>query len=113
MIEFIKSISEKEIKFISKLDCKQDVERHKEALNKVIFDQAGVIGESQVWFPYEVIELGANALVQGHEKEFTVCTLLVLLNAPDEKKALFDAQAKSHELLPQKYQELIFEAMGK
>jgi|GEM_PF-3036323 len=86
MIEFIKSISEKEIKFISKLDCKQDVERHKEALNKVIFEQAGAIGEYQVWFPYEVIELGANALVQGHEKEFTICTMLILLNSPDEKK---------------------------
>lgn len=111
MIEFIRSISEEEIDFISQLDYRQEVEKHKEALNKVIFEQAGLATESQYWFPYEVIELGANTLTKGHEREFTICTLLVLLNSPDEKDDKFNSQASNYDLLPKKYQELIFKAI--
>jgi len=74
----VTSITDDELTFISGLDYGQNRDRHLEALRKVIFEQDGVPTREQYWFPYEVIELGAHSLKPGHEREFTICTLLVI-----------------------------------
>lgn len=74
----VKTITERELRFIAALDYAQDVERHLDALRAVIFQQDGHIMEHQNWFPLEVIELGAYSLEPRHEREFFFCTLLVL-----------------------------------
>lgn len=67
-----------ELAFIAALDYGQDADRHLRALRETIFEQHGALRSDQHWHPYEVIELGANALVPGHPREFAICTLLVL-----------------------------------
>ena len=68
------SVGESGLKFIASLDCEQDVEKHHSALTTVLSKQNGVITADQYFFPYEVIELGANALQPGREAEFALCT---------------------------------------
>lgn len=75
---FLESLTEDELKFIADRDYGVDSDLHLEALRKVVGEQAGAFTEQQSWYPYEVIELGAHALVPGHEREFVACTLLVL-----------------------------------
>ena len=109
MIEFIQSISENEMEFIAGLDYGQESERHYAALKEVIFNQSCKITEKKCWFPLEVIELGSNSLQQGHEKEFTICTLLVLLNNPEDVDYDFESSASNYDLLPNKYKKIILD----
>jgi hypothetical protein len=67
-----------ELAFIASLDYGQDKERHYEALNDLIFKRHGKFRDNEYWFPLEVIELGANAITQEHEREFVICCLLLL-----------------------------------
>ncbi len=69
-----------ELSFIAGLDYGQSVQQHLTSLREVIERQNGVINQEQFYFPYEVIELGSNMLVSGHEREFAICTLLVVAN---------------------------------
>jgi hypothetical protein len=110
MIEFIQTLCEQEIEFIANLDYKQDSEKHMATLNKVIFEQNGETTEDQYWFPLEVIELGANSMKFGHEKEFVVCTLLAFINSPDSAEFKFDANVENYDLLPEKLRNMILEA---
>ena len=109
MIEFIQTISEHEIEFIANLDYKQEAEKHIAALNKVVFEQNCETTEEQYWFPLEVIELGANSLKSGHEKEFVVCTLLAFINSPDSAEFKFDANVNNYDLLPESQRNMILE----
>ena len=90
----VQSASESELAFIAALDHGQDVERHLAALRAVCFEQGGVIRPDQHWFPYEVIELGAHWLQQVHEREFAICTMLVLVNVAARVDTSTDLQAK-------------------
>lgn len=74
----LKTITEEELRYIAALDYGQNQERHFEALRAIVFEQDGNPNKDQLWFPYEVIELGSHALVSGHEREFFFCTMLVL-----------------------------------
>jgi len=107
MIEFIQTITDSELDFISGLDYKQETEKHKAALKEVIFNQSCTVIEGQEWFPFEVIELGAHWLQKGHEKEFTICTLLVLLNGCEDIDHKFECRAADYDLLPMKYRDSI------
>jgi len=109
MIEFIQSISENEMEFISGLDYGQESEKHYEALKELIFNQSCKVTDKQYWFPLEVVELGSYSLQQGHEKEFTICTLLVLLNKPEDLDYKFESGASNYDLLPKKYKKLILD----
>ncbi|MCP4325329.1 MAG: hypothetical protein GY787_26485 [Alteromonadales bacterium] len=109
MIEFIQSISENELEFIAGLDYGQESERHYAALKEVIFNQSCKVTDKQCWFPLEVIELGSYSLQQGHEKEFTICTLLVLLNNPEDVNYNFENGASNYDLLPNKFKKLILD----
>lgn len=74
----ILSATERELDFIAGLDYGIGHERHLEALRKLIFGQHGLLEEDQCWYPYEVIELGSHHLQPGREREFAICTLLVI-----------------------------------
>ncbi|MEB2185293.1 hypothetical protein VDS18_05150 [Xanthomonas campestris pv. campestris] len=66
-----------ELRFIAERDYGQDVVQHSEALTSLI-SRGGRFEQGEDWYPYEVVELGAHTLVPGHEREFAICTLLVV-----------------------------------
>jgi hypothetical protein len=78
MNSFIFTASEKELWFIAGLDYGQGQEQHFLALKELVFERKGTFLPSNTWFPYEVIELGANSAKVGHEREFVICHLLVI-----------------------------------
>ena len=116
MIEFIQSISESELRFISNLDYGCGSEKHYEALKQIIFNQSCIGNYDQSWYPYEVIELGAHWLQEAHEREFTICTLLVIhnvINGNDGSTELgynFECRASDYDLLSKTHQELVMSA---
>jgi len=113
MIKFIQSITDKELKYISERDYGSDAEKHLEALRSVIFKQNGLITEDQCWYPYEVVELGSNALHEGHEREFVICTLLIILNVKNGTDLVNDLDHKfesfsyEYDRLPKELSELV------
>jgi len=116
MHPFISSISVKEMQFISGLDYGNDASRHEQALRELIFDRSGKFEEGEYWFPYEVVELGSNALQVGHEREFTICTLLVIeavISGFDQSTDLMRKSAEmtpAYSSLPTNLNEIIVEA---
>lgn len=112
-MDLVQTITANELSFIAGLDYSQDRERHEEALRLVIAHQGGQFNDGQHWFPYEVVELGAHHLQVGHEREFAICTLLVIRavtagfdKATDlaEKKVAMESQ---YRMLPAALRELI------
>lgn len=112
-MDLVQTISEGELSFIAGLDYGQDQARHETALQLVIGQQGGNFNEGQCWFPYEVVELGAHHLQTGHEREFAICTILVIRSvsagfdkATDlaEKKMAMESQ---YRVLPVALQEAI------
>lgn len=80
MHPFLLTASEDELWFIAGLDYGQDQEQHFFALKELIFKRHGSLLSTNTWLPYEVIELGANSASIGHEREFVICSLLVIHN---------------------------------
>lgn len=116
IIELIQSVSESELRFISNLDYACDNERHYQALRQVIFEQECIGNAGQLWHPAEVYELGSNWLQEGHEREFTICTLLVIHNAIQgsdcytDLEAKFDNHAWEYDKLPEHLKNVILSA---
>lgn len=116
MIDFIKSITEDELHFISGLDYGGGRERHYVELRKVIFEQNCVANYDQSWYPSEVYELGSNWLQEGYEREFTICTLLVIHNViqgndgATDLRYKFDSHAAEYDQLLPHHRDLILEA---
>lgn len=110
------SASEEELSFIAARDYGQDAPRHLAALKTVVLQRQGQFREGQRWYPYEVIELGSNSLVAGHEREFAICTLLVIeavLTGFDSATDLgekFANRAQDYEALPAQLREEILSA---
>ncbi len=78
--EFIRDLSEQERHFIANLDYSLEAEMHQSALDRVI-KRGGLVDHSiESWYPYEVIELGKNCLIKGHNREFVACAGIVLQN---------------------------------
>ncbi len=102
----VRELSEREFEFIAALDYGQDSDRHLAALRSVCVEQRGILHSDQLWFPYEVIELGSHKLVPGHEREFAACTLLVLANVAvgvdtsTDLKEKFKDRAADYDRLP-------------
>ena len=78
MHPLISTITDSELRFIAKLDYGQGADEHLVALRRVIFEQRGIPSDGQSWYPYEVVELGSYSIEPGHEREFALCTLLVI-----------------------------------
>lgn len=102
----IKAATESELRYIASLDYDQDSERHLDALRSLIFEQEGNLLADQYWYPHEVIALGSHHLVDGHEREFFFCTMLLLqaiANGYDTSVDLGDKlsdRAKDYDRLP-------------
>lgn len=78
MHSLIVSATTEELNFIAGLDYGIGQDSHYAELVDLIFKRNGVFHENNTWFPYEVIELGANYAQIGHEREFVICSLLVI-----------------------------------
>ena len=78
MIELVATATDEELRFIAGLDHGLDAEQHLVALRRLIFERDCAFEAGERWFPYEVVELGAHGLQAGHEREFAICTLLVI-----------------------------------
>jgi hypothetical protein len=112
-ISLIKSISESELDFISRADYGQEYLRHKEALNKVIFEQNGIIKSDQYWFPYEVIELSRWSCKLGHEREFAICNVIIALSilggtdGSNSIEYMLETLSSEYEILPVELKEVV------
>ena len=78
--EYLLSLTDDERNFIANLDYNRDIPKHRKELDLVINNGGSIKGIEQHWYPYEVIELGKNYLEPSHEREFTACAIIVLLN---------------------------------
>jgi len=81
LAELLSSLTPAERDFIASRDYGADKLRHRAALDVVIANGGEVdFTALGVWHPYEVIELCKNDLKPGHEREYTACMGIVLLN---------------------------------
>jgi hypothetical protein len=80
LADFLASLSEAERDYIANLDYEREVDEHRRQLDIVIAKGGAVDLENQLWYPYEVIDLGKHCLFKGHEREFVACNGIVLLN---------------------------------
>lgn len=102
----VKSATPPELSYIAGLNYGLEQPQHLDALRRVIFEQNGALTKEQFWFPYEVIELGAHALAAGHEREFAICTLLVIeavrsgYDTSTDLSAKFNDRAQQYDTLP-------------
>ncbi|CAN5164965.1 hypothetical protein BH10PSE17_BH10PSE17_04630 [soil metagenome] len=119
IVDAVGEVSSSEIEFIASLDYDVEATRHEAELRSVLFEQGGRFTKDQHWFPYEVIELGANVLVEGREREFTICTLLLVeavKHGSDKSTDLdtkFGAMHGVYECLPATLRDAILIAYGK
>jgi hypothetical protein len=104
--DLVTSVTESELAYIASLNYGLEAQQHLAALRKVVFEQDGQFQEGQRWLPYEVVELGAHALATGHEREFAICTLLVVaavrsgFDSATSLSTKFGEQAESYDALP-------------
>lgn len=111
--ELLESLTEAELRFIAGLDYGADFERHLGALRRVVARGGAVQMDSEIWFPYEVIELGKNDLKEHHEREYAACMAIVLQNIASGADGMNDAsriietQLDSIALLPAELQNLV------
>ena len=79
--QLLSSLTDAERNFIAGLDYGVDIKTHRAALDEVIERQGEINFDAQgFWYPYEVIELGKNWLLEGHEREYAACLGIVLRN---------------------------------
>ena len=114
--QLIATITDDELEFIASADYGQDIDAHLAALRRVLFEQQGKFAAGQSWHPYEVVELSAHSLKPGHEREFALCTLLVLhavAEGSDQHTDLelkFDDRAAEYQALPEALRDAILAA---
>jgi len=119
MLDIINTITESEIEYVAGLEGGQDIQLHAEALKAVVFSQDGKIKQSQMWYPYEVIETCSHSLEKGHEREFFLCTLLVLHNVEQGADTHTDLESKlvsrkaDYESLDEEHRELILSSYAR
>jgi hypothetical protein len=112
----IDSLSEDELRFIASADYGEETDIHLLELRKLIRDQRGILSKDQLWHPYEVIELRANALVRGHERVFAACTLIVIRAVASgyDRATVLDWKLSQHaadyDLLPLELRDLVLDA---
>lgn len=85
-------LTDGELWFIAGMDYNCDMDRHYAALKNLLLRGGVVDMATDVWYPYEVIELGANHLIPGHHREFAACLLLVLKNVKAGKDLTKDLE---------------------
>ena len=114
----IATMTDAELRHIAARDYGCDADAHLAALRRVLFDQRGEFVEGDNWFPYEVVQLCAHHLELGHEREFALCTLLVIRAVAQEfdratsLELKFDDQAASYQALPPDLRDAILVALS-
>jgi hypothetical protein len=104
--QFLASITDAELACIAAADHGQDLARHLDQLRLVTTTQRGLFSPGQRWYPYEVVELTAHALTPGREREFALCTLLVIgavvsgFDSATDLNQKFADQVTNYDLLP-------------
>jgi hypothetical protein len=104
MHAFVLTATHAELAFIADRDYGQDKERHFAELCDLVFERNGVFKEGEYWFPLEVLELGANTIAPGHEREFVICCLLVLSAIDLGHCFAHDRESKYSAIEPMLYQ---------
>jgi hypothetical protein len=116
LFALIGTASAAELDWIAALGKADEQPRHRAALAQVVGPQAGRLKDDQLWYPYEVIERGAIRCESGHEREFVLCTLLVILAVQAGQRigvdlALqFDDLAATYETLPPVLRDTVLDA---
>lgn len=100
MHPFLATARPEELAFIAGLDYGQDKVEHLAALESLLFVRRCKFLAGEHWFPYEVIELGTNSVKPGHEREFTLCCLLVLEAINDGFDSAQDRESKFSSIEP-------------
>lgn len=112
----IATASAAELDWIAALGPADEQPRHRAALQQLVGAQGGRLRDDQLWYPYEVIERGARHHEPGHEREFVLCTLLVMLAVQAGQRigvdlALqFDDLAATYETLPPVLRDTVLDA---
>lgn len=78
--ELLNSLTDAEREYIAHADYGRDADQHRNAIDSLISREGHVDLESEIWYPYEVIELSKNILSKGHEREFSACLGIVIMN---------------------------------
>jgi hypothetical protein len=78
--ELLHSLTDSERDYIAHADYGREVDIHRRALDSLIRRDGNVDLDSEIWYPYEVIELTKNSLPKGHEREFAACLGIVIMN---------------------------------
>lgn len=118
MHPLVSSITEQELRFISELDYGNDADKHYDALVSLLSIRSCRFEPDDVWFPYEVIELGSHGLQPGHEREFAICTLLVIHGVASgfDKSTTLDEKlsqrAKDYEELPGELRDIVHQGFS-
>lgn len=105
-----------ELDWIAALGKADEQQRHRAALAQVVGPQAGRLQDDQLWYPYEVIERGAIRCEPGHEREFVLCTLLVILAVQAGQRigvdlsVQFDDLSATYETLPPVLRDTVLDA---
>lgn len=112
----VATASPAELDWIAALGPADEQPRHRAALQQLVGAQGGRLRDDQLWYPYEVIERGARHYEPGHEREFVLCTLLVMLAAQAGQRlgmdlALpFDDLSATYERLPPVLRDTVLDA---
>ena len=111
MIEFIQSLSEKEIRYIASSDYKNNELEYFENLKKVIIHQSCILYPEQEFMPGEVISLCSHELVVKHAREYIACNLLLIINrgvfSNGRIEWQYEKQKDTYQQLSEPFQELI------
>lgn len=110
MIEFIQSLSEKEIHYIASSDYKNYESEYFVNLKKVIIQQSCILYPGQESMPGEVISLCSHELVLKHAREYVACNLLLIINRGVFSGRIewqYEMQKDSYQQLSEPLQELI------
>jgi hypothetical protein len=116
LFALIGTASAAELDWIAALGQADEQPRHRAALGQVVGPQAGRLQDDQLWYPYEVIERGAIRCEAGHEREFVLCTLLVILAVQAGQRVgvdlavQFDDLAATYETLPPVLRDTVLDA---
>ena len=117
-LAFTKSITEDELNYISQADRGEDIEIHKAALKELIFEQECIVKKDQYWYPYECVELTRWNCEQGHEREFSICNIIIAISTisgadvTNDPDYMLDTIADEYDKLPTNLRELVLNCLA-
>lgn len=116
LASLIPLVTDAELSFIAGLNYGLDFDRQLAALHEVLQVQQACFIEGQYYYPYEVVELGAHSIALGHEREFVLCTLLVInavitgFDSATDLTEKFAMTATVYDALPEDLKEVVLKA---